>query len=160
MSKTVVAFGELLWDLLPNKKVLGGAAANFIFRVNTLGDNGKLISCLGNDELGENARKEIKQLGLSEKFIQTNSKFPTGTVPVTLDERGTPDFTIIPNVAYDHIELTQHMISLVNNADCLYFGTLAQRARGSKITLHALIQETPENNKISGHQPSEKLLYY
>lgn len=148
MSKTVVAFGELLWDLLPDVRILGGAPANFIFRINNFGENGMLISSLGNDEPGLKARGEIKQLSISDKFIQSNFLFPTGTVPVSLDEKGIPDFTIIPNVAYDYIELNKEMISLAKNADCLYFGTLAQRSGTSRKTLWKLIDKAPNAIKF------------
>lgn len=141
MCKTIVAFGELLWDLLPDGKILGGAPANFIFRINNFGNNGLLISSLGNDDLGKKALEKIRQLGITDKYIQTNPQFLTGTVPVSLSDKGIPDFTIIPNVAYDYIELSPEIVSIVKNADCLYFGTLVQRSGTSKDTLRRLIDE-------------------
>lgn len=148
MKKTILAYGELLWDLLPSGKVLGGAPTNFIYRVNLFGDNGKLVSRLGNDALGEEARKQVLQLELSDRYIQTDTEFPTGTVPVTLDEKGIPDFTIVKNVAFDHIELNSDMLALSRRADCICFGTLVQREKKSRDTLQALLNEAPNAIKF------------
>lgn len=141
MSK-IVAYGEILWDILPSGKVLGGAPANFIFRLSSFGDQGTLISRLGNDELGRRARAEVTDIGLSDEHIQTDFEFPTGTVDIKLDAAGVPDFTIIKDVAYDHIELTSEMVKQVQDSNCLYFGTLIQRYGISKKTLKELIKES------------------
>ena len=138
----IVAYGELLWDLLPSGQVLGGAPANFIFRLNSFGDEGTLITRLGNDELGKKAREAVLAIGLSDEHIQTDYEFPTGTVDVKIDASGSPDFTIIRDVAYDHIELSSEMVEQVRQADCLYFGSLIQRYGISKNTLRELIKES------------------
>lgn len=138
----IVAYGELLWDLLPSGKVLGGAPANFIFRINTFGDEGVLITRLGNDEPGKKAREAVIAIGLSDEHIQTDYEFPTGTVNVKIDAKGSPEFTIIRDVAYDHIELSSEMTEQVRQADCLYFGSLIQRYGISKNTLRELVKES------------------
>jgi fructokinase len=148
MKKTILAYGELLWDLLPTGKTLGGATTNFIFRVHSFGDNGFLISRLGDDESGQEAREKLTELGLAVHHIQTDPKFPTGTVPVVLDEHGVPEFTIVQNVAYDHIVLTGDMLHLVTQADCIYFGTLSQRMEKSRDTLYELLHEAPRAVKF------------
>jgi fructokinase len=51
MSSTIVAFGEILWDLLPSGAVLGGAAFNFVCRIDSLGHRGVMVSRLGLDDL-------------------------------------------------------------------------------------------------------------
>lgn len=147
-KKTIFAYGELLWDLLPTGKALGGATTNFIFRINQFGDNGFLISRIGNDENGREAREKLTELGLAVHHIQTDPKLPTGTVPVILDAQGVPDFTIIQNVAYDHIVLTGDMLHLASMADCIYFGTLSQRMEQSRNTLYTVMQKTPEAVKF------------
>ena len=144
----IVAYGELLWDLLPSGEVLGGAPANFIFRINSFGDEGTLITRLGNDDLGEKARKAVTGIGLSDEHIQTDYEFPTGTVDVKIDADGIPDFNIIRDVAYDHIEISSEMVEQVQQADCLYFGTLIQRYGISKNTLRELIRESGNATKF------------
>lgn len=144
MPKKIAAFGELLWDLLPSGKVLGGAPTNFIYRINSFGDNGTLLSKVGNDKAGHAARQEIRRLGLSDENIQTDYEFPTGSVKVKIDKNGIPDFDIITDVAYDHIEINAEMIDAFSQSDCVCFGTLVQRYGISKNTLRELVHESPD----------------
>ena len=51
-SAVMVGLGEVLWDLLPSGKVLGGAPANFAYMTSVLGDEGIVASRVGNDNLG------------------------------------------------------------------------------------------------------------
>jgi len=146
--KKILAYGELLWDLLPSGEVLGGATTNFIYRMNSFGDQGYLVSRLGDDDLGEKARRQVTGLGLSDKYIGTDPGVPTGTVQVVLDGKGTPDFTITQDVAYDYIQLTDDMLSLALQADCIYFGTLSQRQKTSANTLQILLKKTPQAVKF------------
>ena len=148
MAKSVVAFGELLWDMLPNGRVLGGAPANFIFRINSFGDRGSLISRLGDDDLGDEALALVRDLELSTEHIQRDDLFPTGTVDVVLDRDGNADYTINRDVAYDHIELASEMIDLVREADCICFGTLIQRYGIAKNTLRELLKEAPNVDRF------------
>ena len=143
MPKKIAAFGELLWDLLPGGKVLGGAPANFIFRINSFGDQGTLLSKVGNDKAGKEAREALRNLGVSDENIQTDYEFPTGTVKIKIDSNGNPDFNIITDVAYDHIEINTEMIDAFCEADCVCFGTLVQRYGISKNTLRELVHESP-----------------
>lgn len=144
MSKKIAAFGELLWDLLPNGKVLGGAPANFIYRINSFGDQGTLLSKVGNDKAGKEAREALRNLGVSDENVQTDYEFPTGTVKVKIDDDGNPDFNIITEVAYDHIEINSEMMEAFSEADCVCFGTLVQRYGISKNTLRELIHESTD----------------
>ncbi len=144
MPKKIAAFGELLWDLLPTGKVLGGAPTNFIYRINSFGDQGTLLSKVGNDKAGRDARTALRNLGLSDENIQTDYEFPTGSVKVKIDEQGLVDFNIITDVAYDHIEINTEMIDAFSQADCVCFGTLVQRYGISKNTLRELIHESPD----------------
>ncbi len=144
MPKKIAAFGELLWDILPNGKVLGGAPANFIYRINSFGDQGTLLSKVGNDKAGKEVREALRNLGVSDENIQTDYEFPTGYVKVKIDKVGNPDFDIIPDVAYDHIEINSEMMEAFSQADCVCFGTLVQRYGISKNTLRELIHESPD----------------
>jgi len=136
---TIVAYGEVLWDLLPSGPVLGGAPLNFAYRINSLGYRGVMISQLGQDAFGDQALAQMIALGMETPFIQRTSEYPTGTVVITLDERKNPDFTIIPNVAYDYIRHTAEMEELVRKAECLCFGTVAQRSDVSRKTLEKVL---------------------
>jgi len=139
MSRTIVAYGEILWDLLPSGAVLGGAPFNFIYRVNSLGHRGVMVSRLGRDELGNRALEIVKELGLETRYLQRDSGHPTGTVEVSLDEKKNPEYRIIPDVAYDFIEPTEELQELAAGAECLCFGTLIQRQERSRDTLYRLL---------------------
>ncbi|MCX7012437.1 MAG: carbohydrate kinase [Candidatus Sumerlaeota bacterium] len=148
MAKTVLAFGETLWDLLPDGPALGGAPFNFIYRVNSLGDRGLIVSRLGRDELGRQAFERARELGLDLRFMQWDEERPTGTVRVQVDAEGNPDFFIVPDTAYDRIESGEALLQAAAQADCLCFGTLIQRAAPSRETLRHVIEATPRRLKF------------
>lgn len=143
MSK-VVAFGELLWDLLPGGPQLGGAPFNFIYRISRLGHQGVMISALGIDPLGEEAEKAVRTLGLSTAFLQHKNDYPTGTVKVFFDADNQPDYEIIRNVAYDHISFEPDLEALASGVDCVCFGTLAQRERPSRTTFETFLDRAEQ----------------
>jgi fructokinase len=140
MGFGIVAFGEVLWDLLPSGRFLGGAPFNFVFRVASLGDRGVMISRLGEDDLGREAFTIVQRLGMDTRCIQWDRRRPTGTVPITFAKDGTADITILPDVAYDYIEPTPEAGEAVAAADCLCFGTLIQRCQTSRRTLQELLE--------------------
>jgi fructokinase len=148
MPQTIVAFGELLWDLLPSGPVLGGAPGNFAYRINSLGARGVLVSRVGRDALGQKALDALALLGMETAFIQRDDQKPTGTVEVSLDAQGTPDFYIVPGVAYDGIECTQPLLGLARGADCLCFGTLVQRSERSRAALRAMLQAASDVTRL------------
>ena len=148
MKKKILSFGEILWDILPNGRVLGGAPFNFAYRVNSLGDKGIFISRLGKDEQGEKAFKMVKSLGIDTSYLQWDERYPTGTVIVSFDEMNNPDYVIVPVVAYDNIEMTAKLKSTSVSADCLYFGTLVQRSFKTRLTLEKLIEVSKRSVKL------------
>ncbi len=138
-SKTVLSYGEALWDLLPTGPQLGGAPLNLACRLQNLGDRGVIVTRLGRDELGQLAALRIAELGMDTGFLQWDDQRPTGTVEVRVDAQGNPDFAILPEVAYDGIEVTYELLELAQQADCFCFGTLAQRSAGSALALERLL---------------------
>ena len=109
--KTVLSFGEALWDLLPSGPMLGGAPLNVAFRLRSLGDRAFIVTRLGKDELGRKAREAIAALGLGTEYVQEDDAHPTGTVEVKIDSKGSPDFTIHPDTAYDRIEIPTMIVA-------------------------------------------------
>lgn len=146
--KKIVAFGEVVWDILPEEKILGGTPSNMVFRCNSFGEEGHLLSRVGDDELGHLALKRLKELGISISNVQVDSEFPTGTVNISFDESQEPVFNVTPDVAFDHIEFSAEALQLVRNADCLFFGLLPQRFGISKNTIRELIKESPASIKF------------
>src|ERR1041385_8049010 len=105
-SAMMVGLGEVLWDLLPSGKVLGGAPANFAYMTSVLGDYGVVASRVGNDHLGQEARITMEELGLNTSNVQLDSDHDTGTAVVAIDVSGQPTFTIKQSVAWDFLEWT------------------------------------------------------
>ncbi len=139
MGATIVSYGEVLWDLLPTGAVLGGAPFNFAYRAGSLGHRGRMISRVGEDDLGRRALRAVEGLGLETGTIQRDAGRPTGTVQVVFDERRNPSYTIVPDVAYDFIEPTADLLRAAAEADCFCFGTLVQRSPVSRATLGRLL---------------------
>lgn len=148
MRKKVVAFGEVVWDILPNDKILGGTPSNIVFRCNSFGDKGFLLSRIGDDSLGHATLNKLKELGISDENVQIDSEFPTGTVHINFDEKGDSIFKVTLDVAFDHIEFSAEALKLAREADCLFFGLLPQRFGISKNTIRELIKESPESLKF------------
>ena len=101
----MVGLGEVLWDLLPSGRKLGGAPANFACHARQLGEAAAVASCVGADELGEAALQELTARGLDTSCVVQSGEQPTGTVEVSLDDRGQPSYTIVEDVAWDGIPL-------------------------------------------------------
>jgi fructokinase len=138
-KKPIVAgIGELLWDMLPTGKQLGGAPCNFAFHAMQAGCESIVISAIGKDDLGDELIQLLQKLAISTKHIQLNN-FPTSTVTVALDEKGQPAFNIHENVAWDHIQWNETLHELATDLDAVCFGSLAQRSVDSKNTIKSLI---------------------
>ena len=140
-SRIVVGLGELLWDLLPAGKKLGGAPANFAYISSLLGDRGVVASRVGNDELGREVVSCVKKLGGETAEIQTDPIHPTGTVEVSIDNDGQPKFEIKKSVAWDFLEWTSGWSALAKRCDAVCFGSLAQRSAQSRETIQSFLQE-------------------
>src|ERR1700722_8085737 len=146
---TIVGLGELLWDLLPSGKQLGGAPANFAYITNLLGDNGIPASRIGSDSLGNEALQKLTQLGLHADFVQRDPVHSTGTVNVKIDNAGQPRFEILKPVAWDFMEWSQEWQQLAGEAHAVFFGSLAQRSVSSQTTIRSFLHATrPEAIRI------------
>ena len=139
-KRVVVGLGELLWDVLPTGRQLGGAPANFAYITSLLGDEGIPASRIGQDSLGTEAIHRLAELQLSTDFIQKDSDHPTGTVKVEVDRTGQPRFEISESVAWDFFAWTPHWQSLAQAADAVCFGSLAQRSENSRATIHTFLR--------------------
>jgi len=139
----VVGLGELLWDLFPKGKQLGGAPANFAYITALLGDSGIVASRVGDDRLGQEALWHLKSSGLDVSRIQRDLTHPTGTVKVEVDLRGQPEYHISENVAWDFLEFSEDWISLARATHAVCFGSLAQRNSVSRATIRAFLSALP-----------------
>lgn len=141
MSKTlkIASFGEVLWDVFPDKKILGGAPLNVALRLHSFGAEMAMISALGNDTLGKEAIELLESEGLDTSNIQRNNS-PTGTVQVTLNKGGSPSYEIQNEVAWDAILETDAATKAVRESNALFIGSLAFRESVNQNTLQEIIE--------------------
>lgn len=142
-KKKIVAIGEMLWDMMPLGKALGGAPLNFAYWAARRGCEAAAISAIGRDSLGEEILKVTQGIGVTLSAMQVND-FPTGTVGVSLSEDGVPEYTIHENVAWDNIEDSTKAYALVREADAICWGSLAQRSAKCRDAILRLIDAAPD----------------
>ena len=142
MGHLILAVGEVLWDLLPNGKQLGGAPANFTYHCRSLGANARLVTRVGDDALGREVLERFRLLGLPTETVQIDSEFPTGTVDVALADDGQPRFTIQEYVAWDRIVAGDDSLATAARADAVCFGSLCQRTEPARTAIRSLVSAT------------------
>src|SRR6188768_4061099 len=124
MTYQILAVGEVLWDLLPAGKQLGGAPANFAHHCRSLGADARLVTRVGDDDLGREVLERFRLLGLPLETVQIDPELPTGTVDVALAADGQPRFTIRENVAWDRIAAGDDLLAQAERSDAICFGSL------------------------------------
>lgn len=139
--KYVIGLGEALFDCLPTGRKLGGAPANFAYHVSQFGLNGCAVSAIGNDELGREIIDTFTNVGLRYQLPRVG--YPTGTVQVTLDEKGIPQYDICEGVAWDNIPFTEEIAALAPDTEAVCFGSLAQRNGTSRATIQSFLDAMP-----------------
>ena len=142
--KTVVGIGEVLWDILPEGKKLGGAPANFAYHASQFGFRSIAVSAVGDDELGRDIISQLQQRHL-EHVIETVD-FPTGTVGVTLHAGGIPSYEIKEGVAWDNIPFSPEIEAVAKECSAVCFGSLAQRNSVSRQTIYRFLDTLPKDD--------------
>jgi len=144
---TIIAIGEVLWDLFPDGPQFGGAPANFACqaaRLSGLSDGPQasvvMASAVGNDERGQKARRVLADNNVDVECVETIDGRPTGSVGVELDDQGRPRFTIHDQVAWDHLNWTDTLAARLSTADAVYFGTLGQRSEQSRSVIRQALR--------------------
>lgn len=142
MNLSILGIGEILWDILPDRRLLGGAPANFSFRAHNFGASARPVSCVGEDNLGREILERLNGLGLPTDCIALDKTRPTGTVTVELAAHGQPRYVIHENVAWDYLRLTPAALAAAAHADAVCYGTLAQRSATSLEAIRTLLAAT------------------
>ena len=140
----MIGVGEVLWDILPTGRVLGGAPANFAYMTNVLGDQGIVASRVGSDDLGREACTVMQQLGLTIDYVQQDEGNATGTAVVSIGPGGQPTFLIKELVAWDSLQWSPDWEELSARADVVCFGSLAQRSPMSASTIERFLKNVPK----------------
>ena len=123
----IVCFGEVLWDVFPTYKKIGGAPLNVALRLNSFNDNVTMISCVGNDANGKALLMYVEREGLNNLYIQINKEFKTSEVIVSLDNTGSASYKIEFPCAWDYIAINDAILDSVKSADAFIFGSLIAR---------------------------------
>ena len=141
-SRLVVGLGELIWDMFPEGRRLGGAPSNFAYVSRLLGDGAAVASRVGRDALGREAAERLRRAGLSTEYLQTDGAHPTGTVGVRIGAHGEPHFNVNENSAWDYLEWTPEWEGLAARASVVCFGTLGQRHDTARETVNRFLAAT------------------
>ena len=137
MNDVIVGMGEVLWDMLPEGKKIGGAPANFAYHVSQYGFDGCVVSAVGDDKLGNEILESFNNRRLN--YLIQRVPYPTGTVQIELDEAGIPCYEIKENVAWDNIPFTVDLEKLAKKTRAVCFGSLAQRNTVSRETINRFL---------------------
>jgi len=139
--KSIICFGEVLWDVLPKGRKLGGAPQNVALRAQSWGNKAKMISSIGKDRIGEELAEEILSHGGSLEYIQVNESYATSEVLVELDENGSASYEIKRPCAWDNISPLDRDAEAVEASDAFIYGSLVARSNTSRDTLFGLLEK-------------------
>lgn len=140
MDHNITSIGEILFDVFPDNRVMGGAPFNFIYHIRKITGSGNFVSRIGSDAAGKEVSEFLKERNIPEDYIQADSDHPTGQAVVSVQSNGEPRFDIIENCAYDFIAYDNRFSELIKKKNSLlYFGTLAQRSPVSRNTIWSLL---------------------
>lgn len=140
-NDVVVGMGEVLWDMLPEGKKIGGAPANFAYHVSQFGLPSCVVSAVGEDALGKEILDNFTSKGLNCHIATV--PYATGTVQVSIDQAGVPQYEIKENVAWDNIPYTPALEALARRTKAVCFGSLAQRSVVSRETINRFLDVMP-----------------
>nr|WP_315184084.1 carbohydrate kinase [uncultured Flavobacterium sp.] len=138
---SIVCFGEVLWDIFPTHKKIGGAPLNVSLRMNSLGVNTTMISRIGDDDNGKDIISFLNNQNISSNSIQVGEEYKTGVVNVMINEKGNASYDILYPSSWDKIVLTNEMIEKVSESDAFVFGSLICRDEVSRSTLYGLLDK-------------------
>jgi len=140
MQYTIVGLGDILWDMLPSGKALGGAPANFAYHSQEFGGSFiVVVSCVGNDEFGREIISCLENMDMTYEFISVDKTHPTGEVSASINKEGKPLYRIQEEVAWDHIPEKPLLRELAFRSDAVCFGTVAQRSPVSRMTIQKFV---------------------
>ncbi|MBI3792462.1 MAG: carbohydrate kinase, partial [Gemmatimonadetes bacterium] len=139
----MVGVGDVLWDVFTDGERLGGAPANVAVHAAALGMPARLVSAVGRDARGRAAIAQLTAVGVDCDAVGTVDDLPTGTVHVTLDARGQPQFEIVRDVAWDAIVFDDAARRAVGDAGAVVYGTMGQRSSAGRRAIRAAVQGAP-----------------
>jgi len=142
-QRTVICFGEILWDFLPAGLFPGGAPFNVAYHLKQLGLEPHLVSAVCRDRLGEELVRRLRHWGLRLDGLTWHTGLPTGYVTATVGTDGNASYDIATGVAWDQIVVTPDTLQAATTADAIIFGSLAQRSPQNRAALDRLLAVIP-----------------
>lgn len=142
---SIICFGEILWDILPNEKLPGGAPMNVCYHLNRLGQTAAIISKIGADENGTNLLAFLNKKQVDTSLIQIDTQLRTGTVMAT-QNGNEMNYDILRPVAWDFIDFSEELAESVAAAPYFVYGSLSARNESSANTLSKLLHRA--NTKV------------
>ncbi len=136
--------GEVLFDVYPTGAKIGGAPANFAYFCMLHSLKALVISAVGHDALGFEARNYLAARFLPALLMDSDR--PTGTVNVELSEDSVPAYTFASDTAYDNIRVNSAVLDTVKTLNMICFGTLAQRSEISHQSIMQILDAMPKDS--------------
>lgn len=152
-----VSFGEVLWDVFPTHKKIGGAPLNVALRMQSQGVDVAMVSRVGADEDGDTIVSFAKENGVNADFIQVDTEYKTGVVHVMINEKGNASYDILYPSAWDKIKEEEQLTKQISEADVFVFGSLSARDENTRTTLLKLLEE---NNTYKVFDVNLRAPYY
>jgi len=144
MSLQVVGIGEIVWDIFPSHRRLGGAPYNYTFHCAQMSAQATIVSSIGTDDLGHEIKTAAVRARIETTCLQESTLYPTGSVKVTLHS-GKPEYEICLSAAWDYLTYNSELSHLALKTDAVCFGTLGQRSEISRKTIQAFVAACPES---------------
>ncbi|MBO9727394.1 MAG: carbohydrate kinase [Chitinophaga sp.] len=143
MGNEVVCFGEMLWDILPDKELPGGAVMNVAYHLQQLGEKVSLVSRIGRDARGQGLLDMLQGFHLNTAFVQVDEKQETGKVYADMTNPTDVHYDIVYPAAWDFIQWEPALAQLLKSAGTRYlvFGSLCSRDVVSRHTLQQALLE-------------------
>ncbi|AOW16490.1 carbohydrate kinase [Polaribacter vadi] len=136
----ITCFGEVLMDVFPTHKKIGGAPLNVAVRLQSFGNAIAIISSVGADKKGKKIVDFIQKNNLNCEGLQVDEQLKTGNVKVSLNSKGSASYEIKFPRAWDQIQLTEKAKNITKEADAFVFGSLVARNEVSRNTLYELLK--------------------
>lgn len=138
----IACLGEILWDILPDRELPGGAPMNVAYHLQKLSQQVAMVSATGTDDHGRRLLQLMQNMQLSNAYVQTNTTYATGKVNAWMDAHNDMQYDILYPVAWDHIAWNDSLESLLSGDDLQYivFGSLMARHEVSRNTLRKALQ--------------------
>jgi fructokinase len=140
MITPAICFGEILWDVLPDGPMPGGAPLNVAYHLNKLGLSTSIISKIGNDERGTSLELLLDNWQINKTLLQHDTIHPTSEVIARVGSRNEVSYEIVFPVAWDFIDHHSVIDNALQSSIYFVYGSLASRNKISRETLFKFLE--------------------